>query len=416
MAKAWKLLLPIIHGIGNQDAEMQGLFEGKLLAETKGRVTPKLVDDHLLTFRPVWDSNFSSQSDAWMSLLLYDDARDRLKNSNLAEWNLTDHDLKEQIWHIARDRAMGKVSASLRAAGGAAAFTLFPGGTDPLIAAGRAIDWGAANTLGREFQAHTLSDIIMYLSDEPRTQIIKALLRGAWRTMDDQYRAGEVDDNTKLYVIFCAHSLGSIIAYDFLRAIVKWNNPQNKALAAAGGITDRQRGTTEFNPELLAENSEPGDFEPWGFSMDMFQRLNPLGMITFGAPISFFLFRSPGLIANRTLWEGLCPQIYQAYMAGAGKDYPDGCDWRWLNIWHANDFVAHRCEPFLNLGLDPRRKFVEDIQVDGGYAQGVEAHSSYWGEGSLDKEAGRATKDIICGRAKDLLIGLKQAEVDGKLW
>jgi hypothetical protein len=374
MSENWKLLFPVIHGVGNQNIEMQDSFLSDLVKMTKLKCTPAVVDNHLLPFLPNWSTQYFGESNAWLSLLQYDAARSRMNNSDLSQWNIKDRDLKDEIWQISLDKARDAIYASRPALALAAATAALPDIT-LVEALGKAAPWGHVYTLGREFQAHTLSDIIMYVSEDARVEIISRLLESTFDNLQG------IPDDTKLYVVFCGHSLGSVIAYDLLRAIVTWKK--------------EQRLTTEYGADKLLQRHQ-------GISQ-LLDRLQPLGMITFGCPVSFFLFRRPTLIADRKLWSYICPQDKIDYFAnnGPAPEVP----WFWLNLWHPADFVAHRCEPYFNYGLPADRKFVEDILLPGRYQHGIDAHSSYWGfkASGIDMAAGDRTKSIIVDRLTNLL-------------
>jgi len=390
MANNWKLIFPVIHGVGNQDTRMQEQFVFDVVGRVKQRCSPALVDDHLLPFLPDWSGEYFGESNAWLTLLLYDMARSRMTDSDLSRWNITDANLEQQVWQIAKGKAREAIFDArlpLALAAVASAFT-----SDTLIEAlGKAAPWSDISTLGREFQAHTLSDIVMYLVEEPRVKIISQLVNSSLRALSE----AQVGGDTVLYTLFCGHSLGSVIAYDLLRAIVKWNTPPSAAGGAAA--TAAERSTTEFNAEKLGGG--------WDGARSLLDRLQPLGLITFGCPLPFFLFRKPSLIGQPDIWQQLCPAGYAGYFAGGSSPQPP---WRWQNLWHPADFVAHRCEPYFNRGLKPERKFVEDIQLPGRYIHGVEAHSSYWGfaKAGYDMAAGEQVKEVIASRLAEVLTAL----------
>jgi hypothetical protein len=221
-----------------------------------------------------------------------------------------------------------------------------------------------------------------------------------------QAALAELPPDEKANVMLCGHSLGSVINFDIVLGVTglrgsvaeegdpassvrREHEKANALLMIDTNPKLRQTVNLNLAPKEISRLEARAAF--YTVAEELYQRIEPVGMITMGSPIAFFLFRKPKLFAgspaaHRDLWKALWPQ------KEAGQDRRNGVKWRWQNFWHPADFVAHRLTPLYSQGfLDADgkpRSFVTDVKVSQAVQGPIHAHSSYWGNPTVHRLIG----------------------------
>lgn len=178
----------------------------------------------------------------------------------------------------------------------------------------------------RYFSTFLAGDVIAYI-DEADNQIRAT----AWQGLR-QYLVN-VDGSVKPFHLV-GHSLGSVIAYDFVYSMM-------------------ERGTLYDFANKPTWSQEETD--QW---RQAFQNL-----YTMGSPLGLFMMR------KKVLWEHDFASL---------KNPVDNStiDRRWLNIWDKDDLIAY---PLENLFGRVAGRTVEDVEVDTGLIMPW-AHTEYWSD------------------------------------
>jgi len=271
--------------------------------------------------------------------------------------------------------------------------------------------WGRIYALLRSIEATKISDVFLYQGREGRRQIFSKVLEelrpfisGAREASRDA--AASPGEDPRVKVILAGHSLGSIVVYDMLLACRAY------AARAAGETWPRPalRRAIEFlaEPGRAASSAEDAEPEPEHVRHladleQMLKLIAPVGMVTFGSPISLFLFRKPGILADPQntidkpddLWRHVCPREFRRSGSWGGVS------WRWQNFWHAADVVAHRTEPLFNSGFPlaaqtPAMPFVRDVRLRCCVSDPIDAHSRYWENEATIRLIGRQVAATLC--------------------
>jgi hypothetical protein len=253
------------------------------------------------------------------------------------------------------------------------------------------LPWGQVWYFARKFEAGGLSDIVMYLSPGPRRAMQQRLLAALEPELERVQAAGA----NSLPVVLAGHSLGSVLVYDLLcassaagrggRRQERAGTPLGQLEAELGELKLRQRALYKQQAKagLPAEPAaELAGLEQRGQQLkrliELIYALKPVGLCTFGAPISFFMFRDPPGIDPARAFACCCPPMFKQ----TGKQ--GKVRWRWLNFWHSSDPVAHRLAPLVQaVGWPPGRMFVEDVRLRYPAPQPVAAHLLYWRQAAL---------------------------------
>lgn len=175
----------------------------------------------------------------------------------------------------------------------------------------------------RYFMTFFVGDAIAYVDEQDN-----GIRRRVWETISEQFKDFP-DDEIPEYSIF-GHSLGSVIAYDYMYSILE-----------KGQLFDFKN-----KPQL-------SDARLKGLA-DGFRNL-----VTFGSPIALFWMR----------WGDVWPNDY------AKLTNPIQGDRRWLNFWCHHDLVAYPLRGYFSGKPSPGN--IEDIKVNTGIAMPW-AHTGYW--------------------------------------
>ncbi|GEM_PF-5017707 len=387
MAPRRPLVFLLVHGIGPQNAPFQEDFLCAVRKATRRHLErhqqPALLE-RLVMVRADWSHLYKDERCDWLSTLYPEHARPLVV-------------LRRKLRMLARIVALAMLPAAGVGAGVALAHTVVAAlwlgalgaaaGLLAAYAAARAVvlprfPWGDLWTMGRSFEANTISDIVLYESDGPREAITRTVLDALGPVLAEAYPVARADDRPCLPVVLAGHSLGTVIVYDALLATTA---------RARGAPTRAQRELREDGPGLAEARRRYLER-----LRDAHEVLCPVGMATMGSPIALFLFRKPEVLRQRNLWTLACPPPFAetgAMTTAAGASLR----WRWQNFWHAADFVAHRLGPVFNEGY-PGGRFVEDVRVRPPAPDPIDAHSTYWTD--------RTVVDRIAAHLADILISL----------
>lgn len=263
--------------------------------------------------------------------------------------------------------------------------------------------WGDAWTLGRPFESHNISDVVLYESDGPRQQIYEQIWDQLEPFRDQRYPLVQGDTTPYVPVILAGHSLGSVAVYDLLMGISARSHGKHSAVvreleALDVELTARDRPMSAHQRLLEPEERKRKDArrEFLRRAADTQAWLCPVGLVTFGSPIALFLFRKPDLLTTKagSLWEEACPRMFSA--SGAIETLTQAeVHWRWQNFWHHADFIAHRLQPLFAAGFPGGGQFVEDTLITPPVEGPIDAHSSYWTNQTVLDGIGRQLAEIL---------------------
>jgi hypothetical protein len=179
----------------------------------------------------------------------------------------------------------------------------------------------------RTFMTFFLGDVVAYVAENDNN-----IRRSIWASMRPRLRG----DGSFSIV---AHSLGSVIAFDFLFHLL-----------ALGQV---------FPPVTEPELDAPA----------LQRRFH--GLFTMGSPIGLFMLRNgalwrPGHPARDT--PGMFSNIVNPITRG---------DQRWLNFWDPQDVIAYPLERLFASNPDNHGRALQDREVQTGWDP-VSAHVNYW--------------------------------------
>ncbi len=394
MTSGHRVFVVLVHGIGPQNAPAQYAFLDNLktaTAEHLARRGQQGLITQLCTLRADWSHLFAQYQQAWLHTLFPDHATPAIRRRRLLK--VLGYGLSVPIL-VALGAGYGVLKlpvapgwilgtlAGLVAAAVIGRFLILP-----------YFPWGNLWTMGRSFEANTVSDVILYESDGPRQQILDVVATQLAPHFSEAYPCLEGDERTYLPVVFVGHSLGTVVVYDLLLGIS----------ARARGITtavDRELAVVERN---LTARMEPDKNSSRMAFLKQMQSIHdivyPVGMITLGSPIALFLFRKPTVAARNDLWREACPIGFRT--SGTVKTRTGSAlRWRWQNFWHASDFVAHRLAPLFNVGYPGvPGQFVEDERTYARAGGPISAHSTYWTERAVLDRIGEHVSEILSALA-----------------
>lgn len=138
-----------------------------------------------------------------------------------------------------------------------------------------------------------------------------------------------------------AHSLGSVIAFDYLFHLF---------------VKDMLFvGDDEVTPEVVQKLKE-----------------NFSSLFTFGSPIALFMLRKSKLWKGHRKFHDIVNPVF-----GTGRT--------WLNFYDEQDIIAYPLANLFNKGISNADRFVKDIIVNTG-ATPFDSHISYWRNHDLTRE------------------------------
>jgi hypothetical protein len=196
------------------------------------------------------------------------------------------------------------------------------------------------------FVVQYVGDVAIYISSHKVSkfeEVRTAIQKSVFQVGSQVYRARtEIDSGPLLYdrVIIVGHSLGSVIAYDLLNALIVW---------------DRMGCTGQWNVEGRTSN-----------------------LITFGSPLdkTAFLFRTQ-----------ISPEHHYRE-ALAGLEQPLILDYRlrpptfkWVNLYSKNDIVSGRLVYYDKAEPAPDQNRIENFEAKGLFP--IVAHVQYWSKPDL---------------------------------
>ena len=196
------------------------------------------------------------------------------------------------------------------------------------------------------FVVQYVGDVAIYISSHKVSkfeEVRTAIQKSVFHVGSQVYQARtEIDSGALLYdrVIIVGHSLGSVIAYDLLNALIVW---------------DRMGCAGEWNVEARTSN-----------------------LITFGSPLdkTAFLFRTQ-----------ISPEHHYRE-ALAGLEQPLILDYRlrpptfkWVNLYSKNDIVSGRLIYYDKAEPGPDQNRVQNVEAKGLFP--ILAHVQYWSKPDL---------------------------------
>lgn len=207
----------------------------------------------------------------------------------------------------------------------------------------------------RYFSTFLAGDVIAYI-DENDNQIRSTIWTGLRQHL-------ERDDGTVQKYSFIGHSLGSVIAYDFVYSMME-----------RGQLFDFDSKPTWSSEET--QNWQTG-----------FQNL-----YTMGSPIGLFMMRKKNLWSKQ--FSALINPVDNAKV-----------NRQWLNIWDKDDLVAY---PLESIFRNAANKTVRDVEVDTGLIMPW-AHTEYWS----DHETAQVIAETLPTPSSILANGLQKTAAGG---
>jgi hypothetical protein len=228
-----------------------------------------------------------------------------------------------------------------------------------LISARKTLLTLAVLGLGRVLQIFLrdfVGDLAVYLNINQKAEnhvVRMSILQGATHALARLLKGPVQRQSDKQYdqVIVIAHSLGSVIAYDSLNALI------NQSSAAPDQIEKGAPGETVTSDDLAKIK----------------------GLVTFGSPLDkvYYFFREE-IREEQSIRAQLASYMDSFRKVPSGRDYGEnrflqyvpnqlGKDFKWLNAWSNQDPISGALHFYSNI---ERRKFT--------YLIPVYAHLSYW--------------------------------------
>lgn len=388
-----RLVFLLVHGIGPQGKDLHRPFLDKVYQETQRRLRRggrgDLADglaDRLVPVPADWSELFTTSKGLWLERLFKEptDFMAKIRRVLRILWAIVQPFLVFTLvaWGLLRSGHPFWSAPLPAAVAGFAAMLAWVWLWESYL-----FPWGDLWSLGRPFEANSLSDIILYESDPPRQEIVEKVLEALGPYVPGPAKV-TADPQTRLSVVLAGHSLGSVIVYDMLLAIAA----KGRGITTAIEVELNALGALEKTRPLSPEQTARKAFLTRAF--DVIHALRPLGVVTLGSPIALFLFRKPEAAAGRSDWKYACPPEFR----DLGET--QGLRWRWRNFWHPSDMVAHRLGPLFNEGFppgdrDPGRKFVEDVKIQPPVRDPVSAHASYWGHRTVIDRVGAHLAECV---------------------
>lgn len=186
----------------------------------------------------------------------------------------------------------------------------------------------------RYFMSFFVADAVAYVDKTDN-----GIRRDVWRDINSEFqlKPGEEKEVPSFTVV--GHSLGSVIAYDFVHALMK--------LDKIFKFGDPVKDINESNPKLTK-----GQIEKLKKAFN--------GLVTFGSPVALFMMR------RRDLYEN----SFAALRSPVGGN---GDNRKWLNFWDSDDLIAYPLEDLFG----QHKGSLTDLQVETGLIMPW-AHTGYW--------------------------------------
>lgn len=208
----------------------------------------------------------------------------------------------------------------------------------------------------RNFATFFLGDVIAYVSKD-----VNVIRRTVWNQMWDQLQRPLKEENATYSII--AHSLGTVVAFDYLFYLLKHDKLFVEELNPGMAISPEDR-------QLLRQRFR--------------------FFFTMGSPIGLFMLREGRLWADGEPFQ----KIYNPIRG-------ENCTW--LNFYDSKDIIAYPLKGLFNTNRDSNQDCLpEDIPVWSGWTP-FGAHTNYW----KNKEVARRIVETLSQSPK---------LIDGELW
>ncbi|HMY51451.1 MAG TPA: hypothetical protein PLC15_05250 [Candidatus Obscuribacter sp.] len=193
----------------------------------------------------------------------------------------------------------------------------------------------------RYFSTLFVGDIIAYTDENDN-----GIRRSVWKQMYEEL-SGYGDQLPEVSII--GHSLGSVIAYDFVWALLG-----------------------EEKPRIFSMGSDEGDKvgEDWLLKLrDTYRNL-----ITVGSPVGLFLMR------NKKFWDSSMQSDDRSVIRNLKNPLTKGKH-KWLNIFDTDDFVGYPLAPLFSSAENADTAAAPvDLEVESNWFPPV-SHVNYWKNG-----------------------------------
>jgi hypothetical protein len=192
----------------------------------------------------------------------------------------------------------------------------------------------------RKFITFFLGDVAAYVSENDNN-----IRRTVWQQMEPHI------SQDSCYSII-AHSLGSVIMFDYLFNLFEDNNlflPESEG-------SESQSETNSNNQKL---------------------RINFRNLFTLGSPIGLFMLRKGDLWKNESKFNSIKNPVQ--------NDPENGIQRTWLNFYDEQDVIAYPLENLFNLNPTSNKGAIKDVLVNTGWFA-VDSHTRYWQNEQVARE------------------------------
>ena len=185
----------------------------------------------------------------------------------------------------------------------------------------------------RKFITFFMGDVAAYVSENDNN-----IRRTVWQQMEPHVSKG-------LPYSIIAHSLGSIIVFDYLFNLFEENNlflPESEGL----------EHQSELSPNKISQLN-----------------VNFRHLFTLGSPIGLFLLRKGDLWKNGNKFNSIKNPVKD--------DTENGIQRTWLNFYDEQDVIAYPLEKLFSLNPTRAKGSIKDVLVNTGWFA-VDSHTQYW--------------------------------------
>jgi hypothetical protein len=197
----------------------------------------------------------------------------------------------------------------------------------------------------RGFMTFLMGDIIAYVSED-----VNLIRRSVWQQIWTELEKPLKEEGATYSII--AHSLGTVIAFDYLFDLFKNNKLFVPELDSQARPEDQGLLPLTATPEEVVLLQK-------GFRH----------FFTFGSPIGLFMLRKGSLWLEGMPFETL-------YNPVRGEDRS------WYNFWDGQDAIAYPLKDFFNRNPGNKACKLVDIPVETGFLV-FDSHTRYWANRSL---------------------------------
>ncbi|WP_066379311.1 hypothetical protein [Anabaena sp. CA = ATCC 33047] len=194
----------------------------------------------------------------------------------------------------------------------------------------------------RGFMTFFLGDVIAYVSED-----VNFIRRTVWTQLWEELKEPLQQGATYSIV---AHSLGSVIAFDYLFHLFYPKNPNDFSFIP------------QLDPDARPEdtNLQPITVKPEEIQLlrNQFRHL-----FTMGSPIGLFMMRKGSLWMQGEPFDKLYNPVQ-----GEGRS--------WYNFWDSEDAIAYPLAELFKRNPQNQNQVLVDIPVETGFL--VSAHTGYW--------------------------------------